>query len=104
MECSKAAGKAALGENPDRCWYTATSGIWQTVWLEGVGEFYLDSMRLTPDVDRRCLDTEFYLNQFSEGLTLELKAFYQNKLVKQHSPRWMAGFLSFLFQLEKKIY
>lgn len=82
-ECSKPRGKQHWGEHPDRCWYTATSGIWQTVWLEGVGEFYLDSMRLTPDVDRRCLDTEFYLNQFSEGLTLELKAFYQNKLVKQ---------------------
>ena len=70
------------GEHPDRCWYTATSGIWQTVWLEGVGEFYLDSMRLTPDVDRRCLDTEFYLNQFSEGLTLELESLLSKQIGK----------------------
>ena len=29
-------------------WYTATSGIWQSVWLESVPSGYLESMRLTP--------------------------------------------------------
>ena len=32
-------------------WYTATSGIWQTVWLEIVPENRIDSLRLTPDID-----------------------------------------------------
>lgn len=32
-------------------WYTATSGIWQTVWLESVPENYVKSLRLTPDLD-----------------------------------------------------
>lgn len=32
-------------------WYTATSGIWQTVWLEAVGENRIESVRLTPDID-----------------------------------------------------
>ena len=31
-------------------WYTATSGIWQTVWLEPVGQKYLDKIKITPDV------------------------------------------------------
>ena len=36
-------------------WYTATSGIWQTVWLESVPENYIQSLRLTPDLDGRLL-------------------------------------------------
>lgn len=32
-------------------WYTGTSGIWQTVWLEPVGETYIKSLKFTPDID-----------------------------------------------------
>src|SRR5262249_51750724 len=28
--------------------YTRTSGIWQTVWLEAVGDSYLEGVRITP--------------------------------------------------------
>ncbi len=31
-------------------WYTPTSGIWQSVWLEQVPETYIESVRLTPDL------------------------------------------------------
>ena len=30
--------------------YTRTSGIWQTVWLEAAGESYLEDVRITPEV------------------------------------------------------
>ena len=36
-------------------WYTATSGIWQTVWLESVPENYIESIELTPDFDNKQL-------------------------------------------------
>ena len=32
-------------------WYTATSGIWQTVWLEPVSEKHIKNLRLTPELD-----------------------------------------------------
>ena len=32
-------------------WYTAQSGIWQTVWLESVPEAYIVSLRITPEFD-----------------------------------------------------
>lgn len=32
-------------------WYTATSGIWQTVWLEPVAENHIKNLKLTPDLD-----------------------------------------------------
>ncbi|MDX1359572.1 MAG: glycoside hydrolase family 2 TIM barrel-domain containing protein [Clostridia bacterium] len=42
-------GKQVL--EPKGIWYTATSGIWQTVWLEVVPEAYIKSIRLTPCID-----------------------------------------------------
>ena len=36
-------------------WYTATSGIWQTVWLESVPENYIQRIELTPDFDNSLL-------------------------------------------------
>ena len=39
-------------------WYTATSGIWQTVWLESVPANYIKSVRLTPNFDAGCLRWE----------------------------------------------
>ncbi len=32
-------------------WYTSTSGIWQTVWMEAVSENYIASYNVTPDID-----------------------------------------------------
>ena len=36
---------------PGGIWYTAQSGIWQTVWIEPVPEKYIESLRITPDYD-----------------------------------------------------
>lgn len=38
--------------NPHGIWYTPTNGIWQSVWLEHVPEQYIESIRITPDVDQ----------------------------------------------------
>jgi len=36
---------------PHGIWYTAVTGIWQTVWLEPVPEAYIRSIKVEPDVD-----------------------------------------------------
>ncbi len=41
-------------------WYTAQSGIWQTVWLESVVENYITSVQLTPDFDNKKLYWKVY--------------------------------------------
>jgi len=41
---------------PDQgIFYTASSGIWQTVWLEPVPEVHIDSIKLKPDLDANAL-------------------------------------------------
>jgi hypothetical protein len=43
-------GKQVL--RPQGIWYTAVTGIWQTVWLEPTPHEQIESLTITPDVDR----------------------------------------------------
>ncbi len=43
-------------------WYTATSGIWQTVWLEAVSEVYVTNLRFLPDIDTSSVAVKTMLN------------------------------------------
>jgi beta-galactosidase/beta-glucuronidase len=36
---------------PGSIWYTAVSGIWQTVWLEPVPQTFIAGLKITPDLD-----------------------------------------------------
>lgn len=44
-------GKQVL--SPANIYYTASSGIWQTVWLEKVPKDYVERLTLTPNIDRK---------------------------------------------------
>jgi len=46
-------GKQSL--NPGGMFYTAQSGIWQTVWAEFVPQNYIETLQLVPDLDRRLI-------------------------------------------------
>lgn len=39
-------------------WYTSTSGIWQTVWLEPVNETHIKNLKFTPDIDNSQIKIE----------------------------------------------
>jgi hypothetical protein len=41
---------------PGEIYYTGSSGIWQTVWLESVSDTYVSDMQLIPNIDKRQLD------------------------------------------------
>lgn len=61
-------GKQVL--NPRGIWYTAVSGIWQTVWLEVVPEISIASLKLTPDLDTETLTVEVKLRGAAEGISV----------------------------------
>ncbi len=53
-------------------WYTAQSGIWQSVWLEEVPEAYVASMCVMPDADAGTLEVDAVLTVPGHMLTVEL--------------------------------
>ncbi len=48
-------GKQRTGKGVRGIWYTACTGIWQTVWLEPVAATHVASLKLVPDVDGSAL-------------------------------------------------
>jgi hypothetical protein len=64
---------------PDGIFYTANSGIWQTVWLEPVPEVCIDRLRATPDVDAKSLRLQVAVNNFSENYRIEAVASVDGK-------------------------
>ncbi|WP_068618274.1 glycoside hydrolase family 2 protein [Paenibacillus tuaregi] len=56
-------GKQYWEEESMGIFYTRTTGIWQTVWLEPVSETHLKRIRLTPDIDTN----EIALQAFIQG-------------------------------------
>lgn len=49
-------GKQSL--QPQGLFYTAVTGIWQSVWLEAVHEYGIEEIRCTSNIDRQCVDIE----------------------------------------------
>ncbi len=62
-------GKQYWKEKPEVIWYTNTTGIWQTVWLESVSEKHIDEVRFTPHVD----ETEIEIQAFIKGYEIQDK-------------------------------
>lgn len=56
-------GKQYWVEKSAQIWYTRTTGIWQTVWLEPLGETYLEKVKFTPYID----SNEIKLRSFIRG-------------------------------------
>src|SRR6266567_1192418 len=55
-------GKQVL--KPQGIWYTAVSGIWQTVWIEPVpSQLHLSELRLTPDLEAGGLRVAALVNE-----------------------------------------
>ena len=54
-------GQQPLGKQHDRpngIWYTPTTGIWQTVWLEPVSPTSIRGIKIIPDVDKGSISVE----------------------------------------------
>ena len=51
-------GKQFWGETPEGIFYTPTTGIWQTVWLEPLPALRIESLRMIPDLEAGAVDFE----------------------------------------------
>lgn len=64
---------------PDGIFYTSTSGIWQTVWIEPVPATCIDRLIINPDVDSKSVRVRVAVNTFSEGLRARVAAWADGK-------------------------
>jgi len=66
-------GKQYWKETSEGIFYTRTTGIWQTVWLEPVNRRRIDTLRLTPDVDAASVEVEVFVRGIEPGMSLRAK-------------------------------
>jgi len=60
---------------PEGIWYTPVTGIWQTVWIEGVPKTYIASTRQTPDIDAKMLSLSADVKGTQAGDKLKITAY-----------------------------
>lgn len=80
-------GKQSFRPEPFECWYTPVTGIWQSVWLEGVGEYYPTDFRLTPCLENGSVMAEITLNELPANGALRLTVTYQGNTVAEETVR-----------------
>lgn len=62
-DCSQPRGKQYWKESNDRCWYTPSSGIWQTVWLEERPQLFLQAISIRADIQTSSVSVQLALNK-----------------------------------------
>lgn len=68
--------------------YTRTTGIWQTVWLEPVADIHLDRLKITPDLDRRVVNIDYHLVGDDTGIEIETEIAFADAVIERrvHPP------------------
>ena len=83
-DCTQPRGKQYWAEGLMGCWYTPVSGIWQTVYLEAVGEIGVKYVHITPDIDNHMFTAEIALDKRPTcPLDLELTVTFEGKLKRK---------------------
>ena len=81
-DLSKPRGKQDWQREPHSIWYPRTTGIWQTVWLETVGDTYIRTLRWTPVFDGFEIGCEIEAaGALKSGLSVEVRLWHGDKLL-----------------------
>jgi len=67
------------------CVYTRTTGIWQPVWLEAVGDSFVEGFSIVPDPDRGRVLIDASIDGAQTNLILTVEAFAEGKSVGKDS-------------------
>ncbi|MBR2460485.1 MAG: beta-galactosidase [Clostridia bacterium] len=72
-------GKQSHKLNSYGCYYTRTTGIWQTVWLEAVEVAHVKSYKVFPNISEPSVSLDVLTSEASIGAELVVEAFYNGK-------------------------
>lgn len=67
--------------NPGGIWYTAVTGIWQTVWIEPVNHKYIENIHSVPDIDNNRISVKVITGKASDEDYFEIVASEGNRII-----------------------
>ena len=88
MSKTQPRGKQSWKENNFECWYTRTTGIWQTVWLEFINrEIYLQDIKITPDIDKKEVKLDYCFSEplLEKEYKIQTEILYNEQLINKFS-------------------
>lgn len=74
-------GKQSSKHSSYGCYYTRTTGIWQSIWLEPVSEARIHSFKAYPDCSAPAVDLQFQLTEQALGCRVSVRALYGGRPV-----------------------
>nr|WP_294942569.1 sugar-binding domain-containing protein [uncultured Mucilaginibacter sp.] len=72
-------------KKPEGIWYTPVTGIWQTVWLEGVAKTHIAATKQTPNIDNKTLTISAEVDNSQPGDKLKITALDGNTVVDEQT-------------------
>ena len=73
------AGKQSSRFGSYGCYYTRTTGIWQTVWMEAVNEARVESYRVYPDISNGNVTFQFQVSGAAIGAKMTVSATFEGQ-------------------------
>ncbi|WP_340372218.1 sugar-binding domain-containing protein [Peribacillus sp. FSL E2-0218] len=92
-------GKQFWLENSESIWYTRTTGIWQTVWIEPVEPVSVENLKWTPDIDHGNIQMEFEVSGDYSGKHVDVEINFQGERIVKDSLCIMERYTSRSFNL-----
>ncbi|MFO7852806.1 MAG: glycoside hydrolase family 2 protein [Bacteroidota bacterium] len=80
-KATQARGKQVA--NPHGIWYTPSSGIWQTVWMEPVDDIYLTSFRTISNISDGTIRIQPDIVNLREGVYTNVKVLKDNTILQE---------------------
>ncbi|MCC4722332.1 glycoside hydrolase family 2 protein [Salinicoccus sp. RF5] len=78
-------GKQYWKLEPEYIFYTRTSGIWQSVWIDILSREHLDAFKFTPDIDRGTVNIKTYFDNVihDKNRKVKLKISFEDQLISE---------------------
>lgn len=82
--CEKPRGKQRWRDESFECFYVDTTGIYKSVWLEEVNDFYLENVKITPLIKEEGIELELFTS-FYKPSQVKVEALFDDEVVSSET-------------------
>lgn len=95
-------GKQYWKDHSEGIFYTRSTGIWQTVWMEAVEEVHLANVYLTPDLDNMQVEIQYEISG-DKASCLRTEIYFEGELMAANSLELLRNSGSFKVLLDQQL-
>lgn len=96
------AGKQSAEYHSAGCFYTRTTGIWQTVWMECVDECHIKQVKTVPDTENGAVTITVIFPKAEPEALVTASASFEGKPMGTASTKGVSGCVTFSLSLKEK--